>query len=154
MAQSSTASAVAESKKRRDRAAIARLAANLFRRGRPRWHAAASLTDYAYRTPGYLWPVVLSYGSSEDIDLRQAVATCLLEHILEKHFSRFFPRLKAEIESGNDLLGETFLLCAKFGQSNLPQNSSSWEAMRRRLLASDRSSNRSRKRTSAASRSK
>ena len=79
-----------------------------------RWAAAAELGEFVYSEPDLLWPIVLKHGSSPDEDLRAAVATCLLEHILEHHFDAFFPKLKIEILKENSNLRNTLELCWKF----------------------------------------
>jgi len=40
-----------------------------------------------------VWRFVLRWGGHAQEDVRAAVATCLLEHLLEEHFDLIFPRL-------------------------------------------------------------
>jgi hypothetical protein len=94
-----------------------------------RWKAAADLGKLVESAPESLWPLVLRHGSSEDEDLRSAVATCILEHLLEYHFDKFFPKLEAEITEGNVNLRDTLAVCSKFGQAELPQNASKWDLL-------------------------
>ena len=57
-----------------------------------RWAAAAELGEFVFEHPDSVWPLVLRFGSSDVEDVRQAIATNVLEHILEHHFDSFFPR--------------------------------------------------------------
>ncbi len=98
-----------------------------------RWDAAIAAGELIAVRPLVVWSIVKKYGSIDDPDLRTAVATCILEHLLEHHFDDFFPLLKTEIESGNHLLGETFSECWKFGQSELPQNSIQWDELQKKI---------------------
>lgn len=94
-----------------------------------RWAAAAKLSEYVKSAPHELWPLVIRHGSSDVDDLRQAVATCILEHVLEHHFTRYFPALKSAIDKGNKNLFDTFSSCWKFGQSETPENSKEWDGL-------------------------
>lgn len=51
-----------------------------------RWNAAATHTDCAMFQPDHVWPIILKHGSNCDEDLRTAVSTCTLEHLIEYHF--------------------------------------------------------------------
>jgi hypothetical protein len=94
-----------------------------------RWAAAAELSEFTKKAPEALWPIILKHGASGDADLRQAVATCLLEHVLEYHFAHYFPLLEIEIKKGNANLRDTFSSCWKFGQSEQPENSKKWDRL-------------------------
>ncbi|MCG7980659.1 MAG: hypothetical protein AB2565_00200 [Candidatus Thiodiazotropha endolucinida] len=94
-----------------------------------RWSAAATLTDYAMYLPDHVWPIILKHGSSSDEDLRTAVATCLLEHLLEYHFEAYFSKLEKVILDSNNNLKDTLSLCWKLGKSELPENSARWEPL-------------------------
>ena len=67
--------------------------------------------------PEAVWEVVCEYGVSEDEDMRDGVATVLLEHLLEHHFDAYFPRLRERIEAGSPLLRDTLRRCWAFGQA-------------------------------------
>lgn len=88
-----------------------------------RWSAAAELSEFVVEYPDLLWPLVVRQGSSEHEDLRMAIATCVLEHILEHHFDEYFPKLESAIRSGNAALKRTLARCWKFGDSEVPSNS-------------------------------
>jgi hypothetical protein len=61
--------------------------------------------------------LVVRFGSSDVLDVRQAIASCALEHILEHHFEMFFPRLEGEIRGGNGNLRDTLKLSWKLGRA-------------------------------------
>ena len=58
-----------------------------------------------------------------------AVATCLLEHLLEFQFDLYFPRLEREVRSGNRLLADTFMTCWKFDLAEVPRIVKRWERL-------------------------
>lgn len=94
-----------------------------------RWKAAADLSDYVEKHPSKLWPLVVKYGSSGNEDLRMAVATCILEHVLQYHFGQYFPKLEKLLLAGNRNLRDTFSSCWKHGQSESKKNSKRWEEL-------------------------
>lgn len=99
-----------------------------------RWDAAIAAGELISVRPQDVWSIVKKFGSIDIPDLRTAVATCVLEHLLEHHFNEFFPLLEEEIKNGNYLLGQTFLECWKFGLSELPQNSIRWDNLRNVII--------------------
>ncbi len=62
-------------------------------------------------------------------DTFAALSTCLLEHILQHDFSAF-DSLEAAVRGGDNKALYSLSLCAKFGASTDPQNSSRWDALR------------------------
>jgi hypothetical protein len=66
----------------------------------PRWQAIIAVGECIEDDPEPIWPFVRRWGSTEDEDLRMAIATCLLEHLLEHHFDRFISRVE-EAAHGN-----------------------------------------------------
>lgn len=101
-----------------------------------RWDAAVAAGELIADRPQDVWSIVKKYGSIDNPDLRTAVATCILEHLLQHHFDDYFPLLEKEIEGGNLLLGETFSECWKFGESDLPQNSVLWDELQSKIADS------------------
>ena len=81
-----------------------------------RWQAMIVVGEYIDCDPEAVWEVVLEHGESPDEDMRAAVATVLLEHLLDSHFEAYFPRLKKKIDSGSPLLFDTFRLCSVFDE--------------------------------------
>ena len=60
----------------------------------PRWQAIIAVGEFVQAAPEVLWPFALRWGSHPDADLRMAIATCLLEHLLEHHFDTFIERVE------------------------------------------------------------
>jgi hypothetical protein len=85
----------------------------------PRWQAIIAVGEFIEDDPEPIWRFVRRWGSTEDEDLRMAIATCLLEHLLEHHFDRFISRVE-EAAHGNPLFARTVQSCWNFGQSEEP----------------------------------
>ena len=62
-----------------------------------RWRAIIRVGEFVESNPDEVCDFVLRWGSHEDEDLRNAIATCLLEHLLEHHFDRVVPRIEERI---------------------------------------------------------
>jgi len=56
------------------------------------------------------------------------VASCLLEHLLELHFTRFFPEVEAHVRR-NAVFADTISRCWKFGQADEAPNSARFDAL-------------------------
>jgi hypothetical protein len=82
-----------------------------------RWQAIIVVGEFIEENPEGVWEVICEHGVSDDDDMRTAVATVLLEHLLEYHFSAYFPRLKEKIKDGSSLLADTLSRCWAFGQA-------------------------------------
>jgi len=65
-----------------------------------RWSAAEAGGRLLASRSRAVWNLVVTHGVSANEDVRAAVATCMLEHLLEERFDEFFPLLEAEIRSG------------------------------------------------------
>jgi hypothetical protein len=95
----------------------------------PRWQAIIKVAEYLETDPEPIWAFVDRWGRSEDEDLRDAVATCLLEHLLEHHFELIFPRVVASVRQSRE-----FALCFSrtwpFGQSELAVNRARYDALK------------------------
>jgi hypothetical protein len=94
----------------------------------PRWQAIMKVEAFVEEEPDAVWPFIVKWGSSADQDLRAAVATLLLEDLLEYHFDRFFPRLEEEVQS-SALLADTFLRCWKLGQAGEGDNALRFDSL-------------------------
>lgn len=94
-----------------------------------RWQAIIKVGNFIEIEPEKVWRFVERWGVHEDADLRMAVGTCLLEHLLEYHFDRFFPRVEATVRH-NRFFANTFLQCWKLGLAEQPQNSDRFDALR------------------------
>ncbi len=100
----------------------------------PRWQAIITLEPLIESDPEALWPFIARWGSHPDEDLRMAIATCLLEHLLESHFATYFPRVKALAQT-NSFFGETFQFCWPLGQAQMPENRERYTALSTLLLS-------------------
>ncbi len=93
-----------------------------------RWQCVIDLGEYVESNPEEVWTFVEKWGSHADEDLRAAIASCLLEHLLEHHFDVIFPRVEQRVRM-DKRFGETFGMCAKFGQAELPENAPRFDAL-------------------------
>jgi hypothetical protein len=98
----------------------------------PRWQAINNVGEFIESHPEEVWQFTVRWGKSCNSDLRAAVSTCLLEHILEYHFAEFFPRTN-ELVQKSSLFADTFLSCSKFGQSKLPENAKLFDQLKKYL---------------------
>lgn len=71
------------------------------------------------------------WGSHEDEDLRAAIATCLLEHLLEHHFDTIFPPVEKAAKE-NQLFEDMFCGCRKFGQSEVQKNAERFDRLQKK----------------------
>jgi len=95
-----------------------------------RWQAAIALGEGCEECPELIWPLVVKWGSSENEDVRAAISTCVLEHILEYHFEEYFEKSREIIQGGNILFLDTFSTCYKMGQTKLPENAARFDLLR------------------------
>src|SRR3974390_3650245 len=56
-----------------------------------RGRASIAVADHIEVYPDEVWRFTRKWGAHPNADLRTAVATCLLEHLLEEHFDQIFP---------------------------------------------------------------
>jgi hypothetical protein len=87
----------------------------------PRWQAIIAVGDFVESDPEPVWLFVERWAQHPDDDLRSAIATCLMEHLLEYHFDLLFPRMEVLARS-NRWFAETVGMCWLFGQSELSGN--------------------------------
>jgi hypothetical protein len=99
-----------------------------------RWSAIIWVAEFAETDPDELWAFALKWGSSPDADLRQAVASCLLEHLLEFHFATLFPKVAAAART-DSRFADTFIGCWEFGQTKEPTNAAQFHALKEELRA-------------------
>jgi len=96
-----------------------------------RWQAAIALGEYCESAEDaeLIWPLIVKWGSHENKDVRAAIATCVVEHVLECHFEEYFEKCAELVRSGNLKFGYTFSGCWKFGQSKEPRNSALMDSL-------------------------
>jgi hypothetical protein len=87
----------------------------------PRWQGIIQVSEYVEASPDEVWGFAAQWGCSDDPDLRSAIATCILEHLLEHHFSRVFP-LASALARTNANFAQTIRMCWRFGESENPAN--------------------------------
>ena len=83
--------------------------------------------------PDKIWPLIVKWGSVKNKDIRTGVACFLLEHLLQYHFDKFFPKVKEVIESGNRRFGYTLAYCYKLGQAEETENAKKFDAIASRF---------------------
>ena len=98
-----------------------------------RWQGAILVGEFCESHPELVWPVVLRWGCSRRADTRTAVACCILEHLLEHHFSLYFERVTTAVLAGHPLLGDTVSSCWLFGQSATAAHNRRFHAFTRTL---------------------
>jgi hypothetical protein len=96
-----------------------------------RWKAIIAVGDFVETEPEAVWAFVERWGVHPDEDLRTAIATCTLEHLLEHHFDLIFPQME-RLARSNPCFAEMVGMCSLFGESELPEN-----AARLRRLVGD-----------------
>jgi hypothetical protein len=101
----------------------------------PRWQAVIAIGEFVKQDPEAIWPFVLRWGSHSDEDLRNAIATCLLEHLLEYHFDLIFPRVEAAARN-DAFFADTTKKCCKFGQAKHPESAKRFEKLRAEIRGS------------------
>ncbi len=95
-----------------------------------RWQAISAVGEFIDREPEAVWSFIKRWGGSANGDLRAAIATCLLEHLLENHFDRFFERVERAARADR-LFADMVCTCWKFGQAGEPERAARFD----RLLA-------------------
>ena len=89
----------------------------------------SSKSEIVAEEPEALGPFVLKWGSHEDEDLRTAIATCLLEHLLEYHFDLLLRRVETAARS-NSWFANMITLCWKFGEAEEPTHAARFDLLR------------------------
>lgn len=87
----------------------------------PRWQAIIAVGDFIESDPLPVWEFTSTWGDHADEDLRAAIATCLLEHLLEHHFDLIFPLVQNKVRQHVEFL-DPLVLCARFGQASTSEN--------------------------------
>ena len=98
----------------------------------PRWQAIIRIGEYVESEPDKVWAFISQWGAYPQEDLRDAIATCLLEHLLEFHFAEYFPHVE-DLAVHSAHFADTFLRCWQFGQADEHQNAQRWHSLRSRI---------------------
>ena len=64
--------------------------------------------------------------------MSDAIATCLLEHLLEMHFDAYFPKVAKEAHA-NPQFARTVEICEAFGATEEAENLGRFERLKREL---------------------
>ena len=82
-----------------------------------RWQALIAIAEWIVDQPDEVWPTVVEHGASGDEDMRDGVATVLLEHVLEHHFEAYLPRIEQLIRERDAMYADTLGRCWPFGDA-------------------------------------
>jgi len=93
------------------------------------WQAAIALGEFSETAPETIWPLIEKWGSCPNEDTRVAIATCVLEHVLEANFEPYFSKVEQLVQQGNSAFAETLLGCWQFGEAKLPGNSEQFDKL-------------------------
>jgi hypothetical protein len=97
-----------------------------------RWQALIAVGQFIESDPDAVWEFIRRWGVNNDEDLRDAIATCLLENLLEYHFTTYFA-LVEQLALSDRLFRDTFRRCWQLGQAEEPGNAERFIALRARL---------------------
>jgi hypothetical protein len=97
-----------------------------------RWQAIIRVGEFVETEPELVWSFIMRWGSSSDEDLRMAIATCLLEHLLEYHFDGFIARVE-ETAAADRLFGHMVSICGKFGHAEEPGRAARFDRLVKRI---------------------
>jgi len=113
----------------------------------PRWQAILRVEDHIEQHPEEVWRFTRKWGTHANADLRTAVATCLLEHLLAQHFDRVFPWV-SEACRQSSRFADTLGRCWELGQTRTPRNLRRFRVLKREVCYS--SANKTVQRTGAS----
>ena len=65
----------------------------------PRWEVIIEVSEFIESNPNEVWAFAKRWASHEQRDLQAAIATCLIEHLLEFDFATFFPLAAVEAKA-------------------------------------------------------
>jgi hypothetical protein len=111
----------------------------------PRWQAIIAIGEFVETEPEAVWEFCARWGKHASADLRSAIATCLLEHLLEHHFDLIFPRVE-RLATSSRRFADTLDRCGRFGQATRPRNSERLDRLIDGLKTAARPSRRTKRR--------
>jgi hypothetical protein len=82
----------------------------------PRWQAIVDVAEFIPIDPEPVWEFAARWGCNDDPDLRAAIASCVMEHLLEHHFDLLFARVET-LARENASFADTLKLCSELGQA-------------------------------------
>jgi hypothetical protein len=98
----------------------------------PRWQALVCVGAHVDDDPELVWDFIEVWGGHDQIDLRDAIANCLLEPLLELHFDDFFP-LVTERSIADASFADMFLRCEPFGVAAESKNARRFTSLQKQL---------------------
>ena len=99
-----------------------------------RWQAIIGVGEFVASDPLEVWEFTRRWAAIEDDDLRSALATCLLEHLLEHHFSEMFPRV-SDAAASDPGVAALVTKCWALGAAAEPYNVRRFEVLKAECLA-------------------
>lgn len=69
-----------------------------------RWRTFLLVGEYIRDFPSKVWPFIVKYGAVPNKDIRNGVASCLLEHILEYHYDKYLPEVEKLLFSNKNYI--------------------------------------------------
>ena len=87
----------------------------------PRWRVIFDVGYFVDTDPDPVWEFIQRWGVHRSEDLRAAIGCCLLEHLLQFHFRRYFPRVR-QLARENARFAFVAGMCSEFGQARIPAN--------------------------------
>lgn len=84
------------------------------RSSRVRWKILTLLGNYSEQYPNILWPIIIKWGQSNISDIRNGIACCVLEHVLQYHKSKYIKRINKIVIEGSWYMKDTLDRCWRF----------------------------------------
>jgi hypothetical protein len=97
-----------------------------------RWQAIIQVGHFIESDPEPVWSFIQTWGNTDDPDLRMALATCLLEHLLEHHFDQFISRVEDQAKRDR-MFADTVRHCWKFGLAEEPSRTARLQRLQQTL---------------------
>lgn len=94
----------------------------------PRWQAIIAVAERMGEDIDAVWSFAARWGISDDPDLRAAIATCVVEHLLDENFERIFP-LVARLAKEDRNFAKTVKLCWTPDGNAKPQHLAAFNAL-------------------------
>ena len=94
----------------------------------PRWQVIVEVGGYSQSNPDECWDFAARWGNHSQASLREAIASGVLEHLLEHYFELVFPKVERLVPVDR-YFADTFSRCWKLGESNLHGNSRRFDAL-------------------------
>jgi hypothetical protein len=98
----------------------------------PRWQAIIAVGEFIEDQPEAVWSFVERWGAYPDNDLRAAIGTCLIEHLLEYHFDLTFPKMERVARSDPNF-AQVVDRCWVFGEAGRPDNAARLQQLKAEL---------------------